>query len=93
MVTSRHKHHGSQQNPSYRTFSIDNGGRREIAGTESPQTGKLRFLTLGFGSQAANKGAEYVPTLKRMENSKLVRMSTLISETFIEQQCVRDYKY
>jgi hypothetical protein len=23
----------------------------------------------------------------------LVRMSTLISETFIEQQCVRDYKY
>lgn len=45
------------------------------------------LLSLGFGPLAPNKGVESMSTRKtRMENPKLVRMHTFISEILLQQQ-------
>lgn len=51
-------------------------------------------LHLRFGSLAPGKGVESMSTgRRRMENSKLVRISTFLSEALLEQQWLQIYKY
>lgn len=79
----------SQQNPNHQTAGLLMQNMEAEGDPRHGQPTDMTFqvlLSLGFGPLAPNKGVESMSTRKtRMENPKLVRMHTFISEILLQQ--------
>lgn len=91
-VDTTHSQH-SQRNPNHQTAGLVTQNLEAEGDPRTDMTVQVP-LHLRFGPLAPNKGVESMSTRRRrMENSKLVRMSTFISEALLEQQWLQIYKY